>query len=164
MSTAGIILKPRTFDRVDEITRRGVSAATRWRIPIGSRSLIRAWLIGWELVRPNVWKYAWEQTVLNNDLTITALEGGLSGTTSVLYAVNPIELNNPASGTRTNGVKDDRIDYPAGYSLQPLGGGESGTPGVKVPVKLSPFTLPDGTPIMEIVEVGCVNLDDGTCT
>lgn len=110
------------------------------------------------------WKYAWEQKLLDGDDDIAVHSGRrISGTTSDFYALNVCELNNVThhTGTQGNSVDQSGADYPATFSIKPVGGGAGGTPANQVIVLMTIQTDANGNarPMFQYQ-----NADDGTCS
>ena len=100
------------------------------------------------------WTYAFEEVVLDSNGNDSLATDGYTGT----GAINLREINNvtQGSGVQGNSVDDSGDDYPAGFSLKPVGqDGDN-----KVVVVMTRESKPDGT-VMYYFEYE--NADDGPC-
>jgi len=83
-----------------------------------------------QCVSVNKYEYAWVQVALNDDNTATVVDGGKTSTGENdewdFSAINLLEISNTASRGSV-GVDLSSDDYPAGYTLQVLGGGSTTT-------------------------------------
>lgn len=94
-----------------------------------------AWITGAAVFddNPHRWKYAWEETELGSDDELVAKSGGLTGSTSSNYALNWLEVTNPASpGPMGCGVNTNDAD--ATITLLPVG--EALSPTIQVPIRI----------------------------
>lgn len=121
---------------------------------------ILARLTGWAVDSDNKWVHSWTQVELDSSGDDYVVSGGLSGTTTSNFARNLLEVNNTASGVQGNSVNNAGADYPAGFSLQPIGGGTGGVPGNTVVVWLRNIVTKEGGRAWVF---DTPNADDGTC-
>lgn len=102
--------------------RGGVSAVALPTVP--PTDVILAEIQGRAQIEPGIprWRYAWQQVRYLDDLTVERT--GMAGTTDENYALNNTETYNVATGTGTQGnsVDESGADFPAGFTLQPVGG------------------------------------------
>lgn len=151
--------------------RRAATSALRRRGPrprgIGA-AFIRFRVTGWQLMPGQTaqWLYAWSQVrrlATNRFEDVPLSSGGLRGTFVKWPGINLCEGYNvqQRAGTQGNSIKENRPSYPAGYSLQPFGGGTGGVPGNTV--AYIGWFMPDvaGTYALEFFYP---NAEDGACT
>lgn len=122
-----------------------------------------------QCINPNRYIYAWRQVVLNDDNTFSTVSGGKTSTGGTdewdFAAVNLMELGNGSAWTSA-GVSMAG-DYPAGWTMQAIGGGSCSGTGCEV--SISPvvvlLTKVSGasTETDPRYVFSAVNEHDGTC-
>jgi len=108
------------------------------------------------------WKYKLQRIQLTDSDTIELVDGDetFAGWPDV-YALNEMEFSNQAQnvGYQTTGV-NQASPYPAGFKLEPIGGGSGSTPSVTVPCYARMMSRPDGSRVWVF---SVANADNGTC-
>lgn len=160
ISDSGIARIQSTIRTVDGLSQSPTAGQYRQGLdPDGGWFLAR--ITGWTATIANArWKYAWQEVLLDADadLPITAR----SGTTTVNYAINLIEVNNITHHTGTQGNSVNQLPpYPVNFQLLPVGGGTGGVVANQVVVMM--YVVTDGSrqarPVFQYQ-----NADFGTCT
>lgn len=157
-----------SVSRKAEQARQIAVGAQRERRPLRSRRFaipIRIGITGWQLFSGQTaqWKYSWRQVERLPTGRFQFKSGGLVGTFTHWYAINLTEGFNvqQRAGWQGNSINEARTGYPAGFSLQPVGGGTGGVVGCTVVVLA--IWMPDTSGTL-LPEFTYPNAEDGSCT
>ena len=121
-------------------------------------------------IATNRYEYAWIQVALQTDDTIATVTGGRTSTGDTdewdYSAINLLEVANTATRGSV-GVNLGADDFPSGYALQCLGGGNASTGAEVTPVVLPIVVMHriSGTSVQAVARYVFANTNetDGTC-
>ena len=167
------VLSPALWRRMMNMLRNyeeGTRDETRKNTSSGGSVPFLAELTKAKCIDPNRYIYAWRQIVLNDNNSWSVVTDGKTSTGDSdeydFAAVNLLEIAN--SSTRTSAGVSMEGDYPAGWTMQAMGGGSCSGTGCEVSI---------GSVIVMVFKVGgrntetipryvfsAVNEHDGTCT
>lgn len=149
--------------RVDEGDQGAVVSSIEGKGWDVQPQVIPARIVGWQQIGSlRRWRYSWEPVALNASDDDVTLDTYILGTFSNLYALNWYEVNNLVNhgGTQGNSINETASGFPAGFQLQPVGGGTGGIPANQVIVPLQPYSRLDGETVMMF---WYVNAEQGPC-
>lgn len=109
----------------------------------------------------NRWKYSHKEVRVKSDDSYEVVTGGITGTTSTDYAINLFEMGNDGLSIEAGGIDVEGEDFPAGFSLQPVGNEDGSETLAPVVVMFRTRNSDDGV-LRYVFQSG--NHVDGTCT